>query len=205
MDKHEALKWVIYQVSPNIDTILDRYAKNSRKPINTEFLLKIISQPNYNLKEIGLSAATITKLLKELFPDRIVSSTGDKVCGFILAKFELKWCGRCCQVHEFSNFRKNKALKHGINAYCKECHLETTSSTQSNRQSNYRCALLNRTPSWVDYDEIKKIYDSCPEGMHVDHEYPLQGKLVSGLHVHQNLRHISAHDNLSKGNKFEII
>ena len=61
--------------------------------------------------------------------------------------------------------------------------------------------LLQRTPPWADLEAIKAFYESCPDGYHVDHYYPLQGESCSGLHVLENLRHIPAEENLSKGNK----
>lgn len=38
----------------------------------------------------------------------------------------------------------------------------------------------------------------------VDHRIPLRGKLVCGLHVHQNLRIVNSSLNKSKLNKFEV-
>jgi ABC-type ATPase with predicted acetyltransferase domain len=77
-----------------------------------------------------------------------------------------------------------------------------------------RAAKLKRTPKWLtveDFKQIAKVYSLAKElseatgiAHHVDHEIPLQGKLVSGLHVPTNLVISTAAANLSKGNKYEI-
>lgn len=65
-----------------------------------------------------------------------------------------------------------------------------------------RAAKLNATPAWSEFEEIKQFYANCPEGYHVDHIVPLQGKNVCGLHVLANLQYLLASENISKGNKF---
>lgn len=82
-----------------------------------------------------------------------------------------------------------------------------------NIQANKRrAAKLQRTPKWLtdgDLFEIECIYTYAAAlnkvGLvyHVDHIIPLQGKIVSGLHVPENLRVIPARENISKRNKFE--
>ena len=73
--------------------------------------------------------------------------------------------------------------------------------------------IIQRTQKWFkDYyaEEVQAIYkfaetlkDFTGLDWHVDHIVPLQGKLVSGLHVPWNLRVILAEDNIRKSNKFD--
>ena len=75
-----------------------------------------------------------------------------------------------------------------------------------------RAAKLNRTPSWSSEDDQLKIKDLYTQAKsleklhgvkyHVDHIIPLQGELVSGLHILSNLQVITAEENLSKGNTY---
>lgn len=69
--------------------------------------------------------------------------------------------------------------------------------------ASYRAKKLKATPLWADLSAIQAFYEACPPGYHVDHIIPLQGKIVSGLHVLNNLQYLPAHENLSKSNKFD--
>ena len=65
-----------------------------------------------------------------------------------------------------------------------------------------RSGKAKRTPAWADPEAIKFFYECCPKGFHVDHIIPLHGKLISGLHVENNLQWLPADKNLLKSNKF---
>lgn len=59
------------------------------------------------------------------------------------------------------------------------------------------------------FDKIRQFYESAKiqsdlhgKPFHVDHIVPLQGKTVSGLHVHDNLQVLSGVENVRKNNRF---
>jgi len=72
-----------------------------------------------------------------------------------------------------------------------------------------RATMLNRTPKWIDDDElwlIQEVYRLASDrtklhgfSWHVDHIIPLQGKTVSGLHTIANLQVIPGIENIKKG------
>jgi len=65
--------------------------------------------------------------------------------------------------------------------------------------------VKDRTPKWVDLNEILEVYAQCPAGYHVDHIIPLKGLIdgrpVTGLHVPWNLQYLTAQENLKKHNR----
>lgn len=90
----------------------------------------------------------------------------------------------------------------------KERHKQYVKQWKQTNKETYRAYLASRksrvkqaTPKWADLKAIRDLYFNCPEGYHVDHIIPLNGKNVSGLHTFTNLQYLSAADNLSKSNK----
>jgi len=65
--------------------------------------------------------------------------------------------------------------------------------------------VKNRTPKWVDLNEILEFYANCPKGKHIDHIIPLKGFIdgrpVTGLHVLWNLQYLTPAENLKKRNR----
>ncbi|WP_166297136.1 hypothetical protein [Bradyrhizobium sp. 2S1] len=88
----------------------------------------------------------------------------------------------------------------------------TTNKGKRNAITRKRAAvLLQRTPSWADLAAIQAFYVEAARltaetgtPHEVDHFYPLQGELVSGLHVEGNLRITTRYRNRSKQNRFDV-
>jgi len=77
-----------------------------------------------------------------------------------------------------------------------------------------KAVIKQRTPKWLNEigrERIQNEYKLAAlltkvtgQSWHVDHIIPLQGNLVSGLHVPSNLQVMAGIDNIRKKNKFEV-
>lgn len=113
----------------------------------------------------------------------------------LLLSIGFKPCGECKTIRKSSDFYLSKDNNTGKYSYCKFC-----CRIKASKQKYY---IYQRTPDWSDLNAISKFYSNCPEGYEVDHIVPLRGKLVSGLHVVNNLQYLPILENRSKGNRFE--
>lgn len=94
-------------------------------------------------------------------------------------------------------------------------YYESNKDSFLEKNARRRAQKLKATPPWVDEEHTKRlrsIYRACKnvseksgKPHHVDHIVPLKGENVCGLHVWWNLRIVPAQENLSKGNRFELL
>ena len=112
--------------------------------------------------------------------------------------------------HNDIQYLKYETEKHKWKARAQK-YLKKNKDKANARTVAYQLAKANRVPLWADKEKIKELYKkavlkSIETGIqwHVDHIVPLRGKLVSGLHVPENLRVIPGIENVKKANRYII-
>ena len=126
-----------------------------------------------------------------------------------------------------AEYRKNNREKFlaGIAAWSKKNPEKVKQYAKKTKEKNRgrvnsdtvarRLAKIRRTPAWLTEDDkwlLKEAYNLAVLRTkmfgfpwHVDHIIPLQGEMVSGLHVPNNIQVIPWIDNVRKANSFEVI
>jgi len=107
---------------------------------------------------------------------------------------------------EYYENNKEKVAEYKLKHYEQNHHKYVAASKKR------KAARIQRTPCWITAKQIKQIENFYAKAKkleektgikhHVDHIIPLQGKLVSGLHVPENLQILTARENLRKNNRY---
>ena len=117
----------------------------------------------------------------------------------------------------FKEWAKKYREEHGerLNQYDREWS-KNNPEKRNALSAKRRAVKLQRTPAWTEtckwqkfwlkehYRTAKVLEEKTGVKYHVDHIIPLQGELVSGLHIAENLQVIPAVENLSKSNTFQV-
>lgn len=151
---------------------------------------------------------SLEKELTDFYKNKAQKDGYQNYCKLCMNKANNKWQrnNRETSKKYIDNWRNNN--KEHVKKVARNWRQENKSTVASLRAKR-RASELVRTPKWTNLEKIKAYYDVCSffnevnghTKYHVDHIIPLQGKLVSGLHVENNLQVVSAKENLSKGNR----
>ena len=113
-----------------------------------------------------------------------------------------RWCRDCANAYSQKRFHKDPARSRRLVIDWHKRNPEKQAEYSRKNSAKRKAAQLDRTPAWADLDAMAVIYELCPPGYHVDHIVPLQGRLVSGLHVPKNLQYLTASQNTSKRHRY---
>ena len=137
-----------------------------------------------------------------------------------------KYCSRCERVLPKSEYRVNSRNPSGLQGWCRPCtsdyhkfyRRETEAGRENRRKHRANVRVKKASPVWRDKAKIRAVYverdrliAETGDSYHVDHTIPLNGRNeitgeynVCGLHVHNNLKPISADDNIDKSGWFTV-
>jgi hypothetical protein len=158
-------------------------------------------------KHFNRGEQTFNRNIRKMFPDVKLSGRQSWAL-FFIENSSFKQCKECLDIFTIDFFNNNghDRLEHKCK-YCRSVYWQDyynkNKSSVVFSVSIRKARLLRAIPKWANLEKIKELYKNCPEGYHVDHIIPLQGKNVCGLHVENNLQYLTAKDNLVKSNKFD--
>lgn len=189
------------------DTIVCKKWGNKPKVTLNEFNLQLFSR-NCPMEEVATvfsrSGINFNLALKKLFPE--ASLRGRRGWRWwIINQAGYNMCHTCLHAKLPVDFHTNRSFSSGIGSKCKTCCSDYAKNNRPDnraRSSLYRAQKLSATPIWANLEKIREIYLNCPEGYEVDHIHPLQGAIICGLHVENNLQYLPKRENRKKGNKF---
>lgn len=143
----------------------------------------------------------------------IEARKAERACSMLLSGKTV--CAKCGIEKLNNEFLIKNGKRHGKR--CLQCATEATKKFRAKRLNETpnehraarsyeamtrRAGLAKRIPAWANKEAIAAIYAGRKEGQHVDHIIPLFGKLVSGLHVENNLQYLTASENMKKNRKY---
>ena len=184
-----------------------------KKIKNCKICKKKFEDNTFNLIKVYCSKNC--KKIRNLKAKRVYPDIIQKNCKICNNKFNDKtykkhmlYCSsKCRNVFKMNNTARKLFNKRYTESGRKSLVNKKYSSTnKGKRNNNHNTALrharkLRAIPKWANLEKIKEIYRNRKEGFHVDHIIPLKGKNVCGLHVENNLQHLTAKENILKSNK----
>lgn len=119
--------------------------------------------------------------------------------------YRKEWNKENSSQHVAANKRWREANPEQYVALVKRWYKENPGKASMYKQARV-AAKLQAMPPWLtkaDKKKISKLYEKAVKlGLTVDHEIPLRGKGVCGLHVPWNLQLMTSSANSAKGNKY---
>jgi hypothetical protein len=187
-------------------------AKHGTSPQFTvvEVLHRVVKNPSLSIKDLfpEVNPVTSSKMLKQLFPKKTIQS--QSWFTYILGTVQHKYCPKCKLIKSYTEYNKGSCGA-GLQFNCKSCDTQYQKDRYQNHKAEFKAKHIeytlhrkHATPAWANIEKMNKMYKECKLGNHIDHIIPLNNPIVCGLHNEFNLQEISAYENQSKGNKFDI-
>ncbi len=189
-----------------------------------ELILSILNSNSIEsaAKSLGFSYKAVNTAVTRYFVPIFGSlNGGEQTWRFVLTHYiQARNCSKCDLLLKYTEYHLDSSSVRGISNVCKSCtsiisagsysryiisHRKSYEKNAGKIKARHIIQTLNRSKRivpWSEKEDIARFYHECPEGYHVDHIIPLQGKEVSGLHVLANLQYLPASENIAKGNRF---